>query len=169
MIAYVIRVGDRVCAARVQSEGALVRVELDGRDYRVALDRWLGSTHYRLTVDGKSRPVILRRIAETLLATVGEDQYRVQVARQVPIPRRGAAAPSGARAQHVTAPMPGLIISVDVRPGEAVEQGRPVAIMEAMKMQMEIRAPAPGRIVTVHVRPEQEVASGTVLVTLEPT
>lgn len=168
MISYVIRAGDRVHEARVLPEEGSLRVELEGRVYVVALGRWLGSTHYRLTVDGAACQVIVRRLAGTLLVTVGEDQYRVQVARKLPIPRRGTAAASGVRSQQVTAPMPGLIVSVEVQAGDVVEPGRPVAVMEAMKMQMEIRAPAPGRIAGVHVRSGQEVAGGTVLVTLEP-
>lgn len=43
-----------------------------------------------------------------------------------------------------------------------------MVIMEAMKMQMEIRAPATGRVVAVSVQPGQEVAGGALLVSLEP-
>lgn len=169
MTTYTVRVSGRDHEARVQRGDGMVRVELDGRPYLVMVDRWLGSTHYRLTVNGTPRQVIVRRMAEAWLVAVGIEQYRVQVARTLPIPRRGATAASSTRSWQVTAPMPGLVVSVEVQLGGRVEQGRPVAVMEAMKMQMEIRAHAPGRVAAVHVRAGQEVAGGAALVTMEPS
>jgi biotin carboxyl carrier protein len=57
---------------------------------------------------------------------------------------------------------------VEASAGEAVEQGRPLVVMEAMKMQSELRAPVAGRVAAVHVAPGQEVMGGTVLVTIVP-
>jgi biotin carboxyl carrier protein len=69
---------------------------------------------------------------------------------------------------EVTAPIPGLVVSVEVAEGDVVEQGRPVVIMEAMKMQSEMRTPMGGIVTAVHVKPGQEVMGGTVLVTVAP-
>jgi biotin carboxyl carrier protein len=63
--------------------------------------------------------------------------------------------------------MPGLIVAVQVGPGSHVEQGAVVVIMEAMKMQMEIRAPRPGHISVISVKPGEEVAKGQILATLK--
>jgi len=63
--------------------------------------------------------------------------------------------------------MPGLIVAVQAGPGSRVEQGAVVVIMEAMKMQMEIRAPRSGHISVILVKPGEEVAKGQILATLK--
>jgi 3-methylcrotonyl-CoA carboxylase alpha subunit len=79
-------------------------------------------------------------------------------------PAQSAAA--GAAGQ-VRAPMPGLVVAIQADPGTAVTAGQPLIIMEAMKMQMEIRAPHAGVVREVRVVPGQDVAGNDVLATLE--
>jgi biotin carboxyl carrier protein len=73
-----------------------------------------------------------------------------------------AAGPAGP--QPVKAPMPGLIVRIDVKVGDQVAAGQPVAAMEAMKMENELRAPAAGRVKTVHATVGQAVEKGALLV-----
>lgn len=168
-VAYVARVGGRRYEMAVSEAGRGLQVEIAGRRYVVELEQRAGSTHFRLVVDGRPRMVVIRRLGEDVAVTIGTDQVRVHVDRKLPIDRRSAAAGTSTGPTQVTAPMPGLIVSVDAEPGDRVEQGRPVVIMEAMKMQMEIRAPAAGRVAAVRVSPGQEVAGGQVLAEIEPT
>jgi 3-methylcrotonyl-CoA carboxylase alpha subunit len=63
--------------------------------------------------------------------------------------------------------MPGLLVAVQVAAGAEVALGQPLIIMEAMKMQMEIRAPRAGRVRQVHVTAGEEITGGRLLVTLE--
>jgi len=72
-----------------------------------------------------------------------------------------------AGAGEIRAPMPGLLVSVQVAEGTLVAGGQPVAIMEAMKMQMELRAPRPGTVRGISVAAGQELTSGQVLMTIE--
>ncbi|MCA9990431.1 MAG: biotin attachment protein [Ardenticatenaceae bacterium] len=65
---------------------------------------------------------------------------------------------------RVKAPIPGLITRVLVRPGEQVEAGQILLVLEAMKMENEIRAPMMGTVSTVLVVPQQSVARGDMLV-----
>jgi len=62
--------------------------------------------------------------------------------------------------------MPGLLLAVPVDQGAQVVAGQPLAIMEAMKMQMEIRAPHAGTVRRVHVSPGQELAAGQLLISM---
>jgi biotin carboxyl carrier protein len=68
---------------------------------------------------------------------------------------------------RIKAPIPGLITRVLVSPGETVELGQPLLVLEAMKMENEIRAPRTGRVAQVHVAPGQSVALGVVLAEVE--
>jgi biotin carboxyl carrier protein len=71
-------------------------------------------------------------------------------------------APSGV----VKAPMPGLVVRVEVNPGQEVEAGTGLVVVEAMKMENELRAPQRGVVQQVHVRAGDRVEKGAPLVTL---
>lgn len=75
-------------------------------------------------------------------------------------------APLEARSE-VRAPMPGLIVRVDVVNGQAVEAGESLVVMEAMKMENELRAQASGIVAGVHVEPGMTVNRDDALVTIE--
>ena len=77
-----------------------------------------------------------------------------------------AAAPVAAGATTVSAPMPGKVLSVNVKAGDAVKSGDVLLILEAMKMQNEIMAPADGTVSDVRVSAGQTVATGDVMVVL---
>jgi pyruvate carboxylase subunit B len=66
----------------------------------------------------------------------------------------------------VVAPMPGLVVRIDVEVGQIVEEGQGVAIVEAMKMENELRAESAGRVAAIEVEPGQAVDKGQVLVEL---
>jgi biotin carboxyl carrier protein len=88
---------------------------------------------------------------------------RVDVAR----PASPAAGPATAGGAHdITSPMPGTILSVDVRVGDVIEPGQVVCILEAMKMKNPIRASFGGTVSEISVTAGQAVAYGHVLVRL---
>lgn len=66
----------------------------------------------------------------------------------------------------VKAPMPGLIVRVEVTTGQAVEIGDGLVVVEAMKMENELRAPQRGRVEQIHVKAGDRVEKGAALVTL---
>jgi len=68
---------------------------------------------------------------------------------------------------RLTAPMPGSVIEVLVKEGEAVEQGRALMIIEAMKMEHTITAPVAGRVARVRFAPGEQVKEGDQLIALE--
>lgn len=81
--------------------------------------------------------------------------------------RLRAAAPAAGR-QDVRAPMPGLIVAVDVEEGDRVEAGAGLFVIEAMKMENEIVAPAAGKVTAIGVRAGQAVEKDVRLCTIEP-
>jgi biotin carboxyl carrier protein len=68
---------------------------------------------------------------------------------------------------RIKAPIPGLIARLNVEPGQAVEGGQTVLVLEAMKMENEIRASKAGIVRQVHVRPGQTVVLHEALVEIE--
>ena len=66
----------------------------------------------------------------------------------------------------VAAPMPGTVLKINVKVGDAVKAGQAVAVLEAMKMENEIAAPQDGTVASVNVSQGASVNTGDVLVTL---
>ncbi len=107
-------------------------------------------------------------------ATVSGESYAVQVSGLAVMPvapspvAPGPAAPvTEAEAGAVLAIMPGKIIRVMVEPGQHVEEGDPVCVLEAMKMENELHAHQSGTVRTVHVKPGDDVEKDQVLVEID--
>ena len=74
---------------------------------------------------------------------------------------------AGTSAGKLTAPMPGKILEVKTREGEQVKQGDSLVILEAMKMENELKAPVDGSVSAVHVEAGSSVEKNTVLIEIE--
>jgi biotin carboxyl carrier protein len=74
----------------------------------------------------------------------------------------------GMRIREVRAPMPGLIVAVEVEEGDHVETGAGLAVIEAMKMENEIHAPASGWVREIGVRAGQAIEKGVLICRIEP-
>jgi pyruvate carboxylase subunit B len=128
-------------------EGTPVRlVTIGGSVHRVVARREPGRGRYVLWVDG------WRFGVEAL-------DERARAIRDV-----SAAAGAAAGPAPLLAPMPGLIVRVLVEPGATVRAGDPLVVMEAMKMENELRAPSDGVVGSVRVSPGAAVERGAVLI-----
>ena len=156
-------------------DGRTVRAEVRGADgaYTVLLDgrpitvdaREAGPHVLSLIVNGRSHEVgIERREGGYRVALRGQvlDVGLVEAARGGVAPRKAGGGP-----ERVQAPMPGKLVRVLVSPGDEVGAGQGLVVMEAMKMENEIRAPRAGRVKEAPVREGQAVETGTLLVLLE--
>jgi biotin carboxyl carrier protein len=131
-------------------EGSPVRmVKLGTHVYRVVGEKRQGRGKYTLWVDG------YRFEAEAL-------DERTRSIRDLSAATAGSTGPA-----PIIAPMPGLIVRVNVSVGDRVEAGQGLVVMEAMKMENELRAIAAGVVKSVEVSPGTAVEKGTLLVALE--
>lgn len=121
---------------------------------------------YSILLDGQSYDAWVEETPAGLVVVI--DGYRFEI--QVLDPRRWSRKSGGAAgegAQSVIAPMPGKVVRVLVSPGDAVEPGQGLVVVEAMKMQNELRAGRAARVRTVSTTEGATVAAGEVLVMLE--
>ena len=88
-------------------------------------------------------------------------------ARSQLLERMGMSEAGAAQDRDVRAPMPGKVLSVGVAPGDVVEEGGALLILEAMKMENVIRSPRSGKIASVTVDAGKAVEKGETLVTYE--
>lgn len=126
--------------------------------------------NYRVTVNGIPYDVVVEEIGEVASsapAAPAAPAAPVAPAAPAAAPKAPAAAPKGnAGATAIKAPMPGTLIKVNVKAGDAVKKGDVLCVLEAMKMENDILAPADGVVATVEVAQGASVATDAVLVTL---
>jgi pyruvate carboxylase subunit B len=142
------------------------QVRVGGHAFPATLLRVPGTPLCQLVTDRGVRSYALTRQRDTWviqrggIAWVAEvmDQ-RTQAVRALKRDRRGQDAPG-----MVRAPMPGLVLRVEVQVGQAVAAGSGLVVLEAMKMENEIRSPGPGQVKAIFVEPGQAVEKGAPLV-----
>ncbi len=117
--------------------------------------------HFNITVNGTAYDVHVEELAAGAAPTV-------VAAAPAAAPAAPAAAPAAAaEGTAIDSPMPGTILCVNVNTGAKVKTGDVLVVLEAMKMENEIKAPNDGTITAVHVRKGDSVESGSPLVTLQ--
>ena len=139
-------------------------------------------SRYRVTVDGQQYDVdIDDPHARPVKATLGNTEFSVDVEtngeitqtsdktpiaapRLAPRPIQQTDSPDG-----LTAPIPGIVASINVTTGQSVKRGDELLTLEAMKMLNVIRSPRDGLVETVHIAEGAQVSQGDPLVTFAPT
>ena len=121
---------------------------------------------FSVLVEGRSFEVRLPRGGAAGTASVRGRRYNVEI-RDPRNTGRGSKSALGSGRQNIIAPMPGKIVRMLVQRGDTVETGQGLAVVEAMKMQNEMKAPRPARVTEVRVRDGDTVAAGETLVVLE--
>ena len=161
----------------VHIEGRRIRVELDGSSLQV------DGTSLEVELASKSgTPVRSARVGNRSLRVIPKQNgrgdwtlevegvsYHAQVldARQEPVRRARKSAASESEPAPLRAPMPGLVMRVEVSPGDVVERGDGVIIVEAMKMENELKAERTARVVAVKVDEGATVERDQILVEFE--
>ena len=126
-----------------------------------------GAAAYTATVDGKAVTVEVSADGKEYTAKVNGKSFKVAVAEGAAAPAAKAAASAGGAAADLTAPMPGTVIKVLVAEGDEVAEGQTVVVMEAMKMETEIKAEKAGRVAQIVAAQGAVVAAGDVLAKIE--
>src|SRR5260370_3595164 len=131
---------------------------------------------YSVLLDGESFEVRVTPAAEIgprmnadergLNVVVDGRRFHVEVRDPRDISRRSRGA-LGVGRQNIAAPMPGKVIRVLVHEGDTIETGQGVVVVEAMKMQNEMKASRPGRVAEIRFRDGGTVRAGDTLVVLE--
>jgi biotin carboxyl carrier protein len=108
-------------------------------------------------------------LGKTVVVSIGGKEYAVLVddERSLLLKKFVTKVHSGSGAHVVRAPMPGLISRIEVQVGEEVSKGRGLLVLEAMKMENEIRAIGSARIKAIHVEKGKPVEKDEPLLTLE--
>ena len=140
------------------------KYKINGNEYNVAVEELEGNKA-NVTVNGKSYEVELDRPAKPAVSKpVARPTAAPAAAAPAAAPTPKAAPAAGGAG--IKAPLPGVILDIKVKVGDAVAKGQTVAILEAMKMENNINADREGTVVSINVDKGQSIAEGTDIITL---
>ena len=139
-------------------------IEVDSADLENAL--LVAPGVYSILQDGRSYEVRTTETADGLQVRVNGRDYLAEVRDQRDAPPKSRTG-GGEGRQKVTAAMPGKVIRVLVGEGDVVEAGQGLVVVEAMKMQNEMKSPKAGRVTHLAAKPGGAVMAGEVLVVIE--
>ena len=153
----------------IKREGGRVVARVDGRPYELSV-REPEAGVYLLIADGRVYECRTQgdRLSRGLLhVDTGNHAYAVKMIDQKRLRAGQSAGAQGDGAAQIVAPMPGKVVRVLVEEGATVEAGQGLVIVEAMKMQNEMKSPRAGRVVELHAKPGATVNAGDVLAVIE--
>jgi len=166
---WVVFLADREWPVRVEADRHGATVQIDGRSLRVESDWLPGQSLARIDMDG--RPLVLKvdKIpAGFRLRTRGADlRVRVRRPRAAQLARLMPEKLPPDTSKFLLCPMPGLIVKINVAPGDEVQEGQALAAVEAMKMENILRAERKGTVKTVNADPGQSLKVDDVIMEFE--
>jgi biotin carboxyl carrier protein len=165
---WVVRGGGVSRDVEVERRGDEFVVELDGRRHDLELVRLDGAVaSLRFPASGRSLQISYNRGANgSWRVGVGQREFDLEVLT----PSEAVEAVSAAREagpSRLTAPIPGKVVAVKIKPGDEVEPGQALIVLEAMKMENELAAEQAGKVAAVHAKAGDTVEGGELLVELE--
>ena len=163
---YVTTIGDESREVNVSGADGRYRVTVGDAEWEVDA-RSTDAAIYSLLIGGVSYVADVADRDGRCVVEVGGELYEINVeeqTRHIIRTRGGAGAGPGSRT--LTAPLPGKISRVAVRPGDAVNAGDILLVIEAMKMENEFRAGAAGTVAEVRVAVGEAVNAGDVLIVM---
>lgn len=140
------------------------KFKINGKDFHVAVNG-ISGTKADVTVNGVNYDVELENAVAPVQQAAPVQTAPVAPAAAAPKAPAAASAPATG-GKVITSPLPGVIISVDVKEGSVVKRGQKVAVIEAMKMENDILADADGTVTAVHVSKGDTVAEDAKIVTI---
>ncbi|HXV13531.1 MAG TPA: biotin/lipoyl-containing protein [Candidatus Krumholzibacteria bacterium] len=168
---FYVRVDGTERVLHVSRDGAVYRVDVDGRVLNVDARNFGDKDAFSLLIDRKSYLVEAAPVKPergVYFARVLGRHYDVEVLDELLVAVRDAErAREHTGAFTLRAPMPGLVVQVRVTPGARVSVGEAVVVMEAMKMRNELASEVAGVVTSVAVAEGDKVDSQTPLVTIE--
>jgi len=162
---YISTIGDEQFAIEINHNN---QVTVNDRLVEIDMQQMLDTTMHSIVIDGQSHDVRMNEGEGVYVVQLSGEIFEVVVederTRRLAGFRSGLGADSGE--VIIKAPMPGVVVEVLVRPGQPVEPGDVVVILESMKMQNELKSPRAGQVHAVRVTAGDKVDPSTILVTI---
>jgi biotin carboxyl carrier protein len=165
---FVATLGERNYTVEIEEiDKSVYRISVDGNEFMVD-GKKTGRTNFSLIVDNRSFEIEVDHQGDEYRVLVDGRSYRVNLMDERRVRTSGAVEAAGIQGrQAVSVPMPGKVIAVLVAEGDTVEKGQGLVIVEAMKMENEVRSPIAGEVKAIKVTQGETVEGGATLLIVE--
>ena len=141
------------------------KFKINGNQYEVAINSIEGNIA-DVTVNGTPYKVEMENAPAAVPAAAPAAAPVAAAAAAAPAPAAAPAAAPAGPGTDINSPLPGVIIEVSVKEGQAVKSGQKVAVLEAMKMENDILAEKDGTVTAIHVHKGDSVLEGAKIITI---
>jgi glutaconyl-CoA/methylmalonyl-CoA decarboxylase subunit gamma len=165
LVKFAVTVGETTEMVEVSGEAGHYRLTIGSEVWEVD-GRLTAQGIYSLLIGGVSHVADVWDEDGACVVDVGAERYVIRVEEHTRYIIRTKGASGGQSLRTLVAPLPGRIVKVAVKPGDRVEKGATLLVIEAMKMENEFKAGVSGTIAEVRVEPGQAVNGGDVLIVI---
>ena len=164
---YQVRIGGEEFRVGIQEKVDGLKVDLGGKKIDVSLTELKKNRIYSLLVDNRAYDLEIHRKNAEFEINYGGRKYSGEILEETLAKLKSPAPKEVLKQKELKAPMPGLIVKVEVQEGQVLKAGEGVVIMEAMKMENEIKSPYEGKVKKILVKEKQTVDKNQILLVLE--
>ncbi len=159
-------VGEKIHTIHIEPEEGHYRVVVDGVPHLVDL-RQPEASVFSMLIEGKAYEAFISRNGPEITVSLSGQSYQSRLVESSQSNRCDAGRTESLHRNEIVAPMPGKVVSILVEKGARVEQGDGVIIVEAMKMENELKAPRSGQVAEIYVQPHELVVAQQPLIRLK--
>jgi len=166
---YLAKIQDKSYETDITETGGKLKITLDGKPVSVDFVQVKSPNFFSFLVNNKSFDVEITKNSESYRVNLNGRKYEC-VLEDERLSRLRDVAGFKKEVSHekeLKTPMPGLVLAIEVKEGDAVKTGQGIAIVEAMKMENELKAKFDGTVKKIKVKPGQAVDKDEVLVIFE--
>ncbi len=163
---YFVTVNGRAREVDLVERLGQLEVQVDGRKLELSYEEVDNLGQVAILAAGRSWGVSIEGDEHSVTCSIAGRLYAVEIEDERERAAHAAEREATKGGGVVKSIMPGVVVKLLVKEGEAVEKGQPLLVLEAMKMQNEIGAPGAGVVKALHVREGEAVSSGAKLATL---
>ena len=166
---WVVQIGDAAVPVGIDGDGGRFDIVIADREMTLTTDWRVGEPLFRTEIDGVARTLTIEKAGSGLKVTTRGASHRVRVLtpRAADLARHMIAKVAPDMSKYLLCPMPGLVVSIAVKPGDKVEAGQQLATVEAMKMENILRAEKTGVIGKVLAKAGDSLAVDAVILEFE--
>jgi len=163
---YIAKIADREFNINLEDRGDQVVAIINGKTIPIQLNEIDGSHVYSALIGNRSLEIEIRRneAGYQIFHKGTTLEYLVEDERTARLKQSMNQAVAHKIDRQLKAPMPGMVVAIEVEPGQKVKKGSGIVIIEAMKMENEIKAPFDCVVKEIKVQEKQTVDKGQVLV-----
>ena len=164
---YYVLIQDRIYSIEIVDDGDTQQILWEGKQVDMDCNLQHSNPFSSIILNGRPYEIAVKREAGTFDIHLNQTECKISVTRGGKQSDKTVLLKQSTGLEIITAPMPGLVVDVKVTEDQEVEMGTPLLVLEAMKMENELRSPVSGRIKEVHSIKGKKVEKGEKLIMIE--